>query len=86
MKSDKSMGLPEHFREGDFSTEQRGQWSKMSLSGEREEVVPASKRSLSGEREEGVPASKMSLSGEREEGGPASKMSLSGEHDTKAKR
>ncbi|XP_070998134.1 NLR family CARD domain-containing protein 3-like [Oncorhynchus clarkii lewisi] len=42
--------------------------------------------SLSGEREEDVPASKMSLSGEREEGGPATKMSLSGEHDAKAKR
>ncbi|XP_064872104.1 NACHT, LRR and PYD domains-containing protein 12-like isoform X1 [Oncorhynchus nerka] len=59
----------------------RGQCSKMSLSGEREEGGPASKMSLSGEREEGGPASKMSLSGEREEGGPASKMSLSGERE-----
>ncbi|KAK6285207.1 hypothetical protein J4Q44_G00389640 [Coregonus suidteri] len=59
--------------------------SKMSLSGEREEGGPVSKRSLSGKREEGGPASKRSLSGEREEGGPASKMHLSGEHDTKAK-
>uniref|UniRef100_A0A674CQT9 NACHT domain-containing protein n=2 Tax=Salmo trutta TaxID=8032 RepID=A0A674CQT9_SALTR len=59
--------------------------SKMSLSGEREEGGPVSKMSLSGEREEGDPVSKMSLSGEREEGDPVSKMSLSGEHDTKSK-
>ena len=45
-----------------------------------------SKMSVSGEREEGGPASKMSLSGEREEGDPDSNMSLSGEHDTKTKR
>ncbi|XP_064873051.1 NLR family CARD domain-containing protein 3-like isoform X2 [Oncorhynchus nerka] len=45
-----------------------------------------SKMSVSGEREEGGPASKMSLSGEREEGGPASKIHLSEGHDTKAKR
>uniref|UniRef100_A0A8K9Y2A2 NACHT domain-containing protein n=1 Tax=Oncorhynchus mykiss TaxID=8022 RepID=A0A8K9Y2A2_ONCMY len=44
-----------------------------------------SKMSLSGKREEG-PAFKRRLSGEREEGAPASKMCLSGEHDTKAKR
>uniref|UniRef100_A0A8C7IQ96 NACHT domain-containing protein n=1 Tax=Oncorhynchus kisutch TaxID=8019 RepID=A0A8C7IQ96_ONCKI len=42
--------------------------------------------SLSGEREEVGPASKMSLSGAREEGGLASKMHLSEGHDTKAKR
>ncbi|XP_064841885.1 LOW QUALITY PROTEIN: NLR family CARD domain-containing protein 3-like [Oncorhynchus masou masou] len=61
--------------------DKRGQFSKMSLSGEREEGGPASKMSLSEEREEGGPASKMSLSGEREEGSPASKMSLSGERE-----
>uniref|UniRef100_A0A674CPC6 NACHT domain-containing protein n=1 Tax=Salmo trutta TaxID=8032 RepID=A0A674CPC6_SALTR len=59
----------------------RGQFSKMSLSGERHEGDPVSKMSLSGEREEGGPVSKMSLSGEREEGGPVSKMSLSGERE-----
>uniref|UniRef100_A0A8C7IR63 Protein NLRC3-like n=1 Tax=Oncorhynchus kisutch TaxID=8019 RepID=A0A8C7IR63_ONCKI len=41
--------------------------------------------SLSGEREEVGPASKMSLSGAREEGGLASKMHNSEGHDTKAK-
>uniref|UniRef100_A0A674ANQ9 B30.2/SPRY domain-containing protein n=3 Tax=Salmo trutta TaxID=8032 RepID=A0A674ANQ9_SALTR len=76
--------------EGSFQTllllrDKRGQCSKMSLSGEREEGGPASKMSLSGEREEGGPASKTSFSGEIEEGGPASKMSLSGERATKAK-
>ncbi|KAM9471265.1 NACHT, LRR and PYD domains-containing protein 3-like isoform 3-T3 [Salvelinus alpinus] len=48
MKSDKSMSPPISFREGDFSTEQRGQCSKMSLSVEREEGGPASKMHLSG--------------------------------------
>ncbi|XP_036829232.1 NLR family CARD domain-containing protein 3-like isoform X1 [Oncorhynchus mykiss] len=75
VKSNQSMCQPIQFRKGDFSTEQRGQFSKMSLSGERDEGDPASKMRLSGEREEGDPASKMRLSGERE-GGP----------DTKAKR
>uniref|UniRef100_A0A8C7P5W3 B30.2/SPRY domain-containing protein n=1 Tax=Oncorhynchus mykiss TaxID=8022 RepID=A0A8C7P5W3_ONCMY len=84
MKSDWSICQPIEFREGDFSPEQRGQCSKMSLSGEREEEGPASKMSLSGEREEEGPASKMSLSGERE-WGPASKMYLSGEHEIKVK-
>ncbi|XP_064871456.1 NACHT, LRR and PYD domains-containing protein 3-like isoform X2 [Oncorhynchus nerka] len=50
----------------------------------REERGQCSKMSLSGEREEGGPASKISLSGEREEGVPASKRRLSGEHHTKA--
>uniref|UniRef100_A0A8C7T9P2 B30.2/SPRY domain-containing protein n=1 Tax=Oncorhynchus mykiss TaxID=8022 RepID=A0A8C7T9P2_ONCMY len=53
MKSDRSMEPPITFREGDFSTEQRGQFSKMSLSGERDEGDPASKMRLSGEREGG---------------------------------
>uniref|UniRef100_A0A674AI92 NACHT domain-containing protein n=1 Tax=Salmo trutta TaxID=8032 RepID=A0A674AI92_SALTR len=48
MKSDWSMEPPMKFREGDFSTEQRGPVSKMSLSGEREEGGPASKMSISG--------------------------------------
>ncbi|XP_064871928.1 NACHT, LRR and PYD domains-containing protein 12-like [Oncorhynchus nerka] len=89
MKSDKSMELPIFFREGDFSTEQKGHCSKMSLSGEHDTKAKrgqCSKMSLSGEREEGGPASKMSLSGEREEGGPASKIHLSEGHDTKDKR
>ncbi|KAK6291265.1 hypothetical protein J4Q44_G00380310 [Coregonus suidteri] len=51
MKSDWSMAQPLNFREGDFSTEQRGQWSKMSLSGEREEGGPASKMRLSEEHD-----------------------------------
>ncbi|KAM9471256.1 LOW QUALITY PROTEIN: uncharacterized protein ACWYII_007152 [Salvelinus alpinus] len=59
----------------------KGQCSKMSLSGKREEGGPASKMHLSGKREEGGPASKMHLSGEREEGGPASKMHLSGKRE-----
>uniref|UniRef100_A0A674E5M4 B30.2/SPRY domain-containing protein n=1 Tax=Salmo trutta TaxID=8032 RepID=A0A674E5M4_SALTR len=48
MKSDQSMDPPMKFREGDFSTEQRGPVSKLSLSGEREEGCPASKMSISG--------------------------------------
>ncbi|XP_055751675.1 NLR family CARD domain-containing protein 3-like [Salvelinus fontinalis] len=58
----------------------RGQCSKMSLSGEREEGVPASEMGLFGEREEGGPA-EMGISVEREEGGPASEMGLSGERE-----
>ncbi|XP_029604970.1 uncharacterized protein LOC115191155 [Salmo trutta] len=88
MKSDWSMIQPISFREGDLSTEQRGQFSKMSLSGEREEGGPASKMRLSGTHDNKAKRgqfSKMSLSGEREEGGPASKMRLSGTHDNKAK-
>ncbi|XP_045577232.1 NLR family CARD domain-containing protein 3 [Salmo salar] len=42
---------PIELREVDFSTEQRGQCSKMCLSGEREDGVSASKMSLSGEHD-----------------------------------